>query len=139
MKIATSDTTHSESDFRYKFVTDVEFMGVLSDFASETRIEIDREGDQEEIAFRTQGERLALWTKTKVEIPVLKIYTPSEDIDLIVFKERMQEFCEIFPEIPAYLRESFEETPEELVSSANNPGDSEVLLTVFGNFQKEMS
>jgi hypothetical protein len=51
----------------------------------------------------------------------------------------MQEFYEVFPEIPAYLRESFEETPEELVASANNPGDSEVLLTVFGNFQKEMS
>jgi len=131
MKIATSDTTNTESDFRYKFVTDIEFMGVLSDFASETRIEVDREGDQEEIAFRTQGERLALWTKTRGESPVLKIYTPSEEIDLLKFKEKMEEFYSVFPEIPSYLGDAFAETLEEILKSATDSNDMVVLSTIL--------
>ena len=129
MKIATSND--SEADFRYKFLTDVEFYGVLSDFRSETRIEIDREDSTEEISFRTQGERLALWVKIEGEAPVLKIYTPSEDIDMIVFKEKVQEFYEVFPEIPAYLREGFSETPLELLESATNSGDQAVLAVIM--------
>jgi hypothetical protein len=129
MKIATSN--NSEADFRYKFVTDVEFYGVISDFGSETRIEVDREGDQEEIAFRTQGERLALWTKTRGESPVLKIYTPSEEIDLLKFKEKMEEFYSVFPEIPAYLKDAFSETPLEILESATNFGDQEVLAVIM--------
>ena len=129
MKIATSN--NSEADFRYKFLTDVEFYGVISDFGSETRIEVDREEDLEEISFRTQGERLALWTKTKDESPVLKIYTPSEDIDLIVFKEKIQEFYEVFPEIPAYLKDAFSETPLEILESATNSGDQSVLAVIM--------
>lgn len=131
MKIAISDENGEES-FRVKLLSGLPFFGVLLDSESSTKIEFDREDSCEEVAFRTQGERLALWIRINGEPPVLKVYSPSEDIDLDLFKNALGSFYKVFPELRGYFLEGFGSSLDEILSSADESEDRAVLASVFG-------
>lgn len=132
MKVATSREGSLE-DFRSKFVSeDSPFLGVLLDSDSATKIEVDRDKDREEISYRSQGERLAQWIKSGDEAPVLRIFTPSEDVDMALFNRKIQDFYRAAPEILSYLKDSFDESPEELMEIAEKPDDRDVIAVIFG-------
>jgi len=124
--------TANISDLRYNFKKETTpFLGVVAEQKSQTRVEIDRDDSREEISFRSQGERLAFWFRNAGESPVLQIFTPSEDVDMFLFHDRVAEIYKSFPELLAYLKDAFDETPEELLGFAARPEDRAVITAVF--------
>jgi len=132
MKIGTSKGG-SADDFRSGFTEEeAPFLGILLDSDSQTKIEVDRDETREEISFRTQGERIAYWVSSPEEPPALRIFTPSEGVDLDLFTDKIKDFYRSFPEIPAYLKGSFTQTSGQLLKSCENDRDMAVVAAILG-------
>ena len=130
MSILTSQSENEQ--LRYHFLAKTEpWLALIRDSESGTKVEICREGGSEEFLFRTQGELVASYKSEPDQDPLLQVYAPSPDVDLLLFAEKMKEIYEIFPELVVYLREGFSETPQELVALATNPGDRAVMTAIF--------
>lgn len=127
-------TTLAESnEFRFHFIDKTNpWVGSIREDKTETKIEVWRSGEEEEIAFRTQGELVALYVaKPEMETPLLHCYNPSPEIDLHAFHEACREIYEEIPEIAAYLRDGFTATPQEMLNFTAGPGDRAVLAAVL--------
>ncbi len=121
-----------ENEIRFNFLAKKDpWLALIRDSESGTKVEICREGGEEEILFRTQGELVASYRSEPDQDPLLQIFAPTPDVDLLLFSEKLKEIYGLFPELVVYLREGFSESPQELVSLATNPGDKAVMTAIF--------
>ena len=107
-----------------------EFHVVFSDRVTETRIEIERDENFEEISFRTQGERLALiviYNPVDGEDSKLLIYPASPEVDLKVFAMEISKFYEENPYLLQHVIRGFEH-----LEPSGSESDQEIFTIVMG-------
>ena len=114
-----------KESFHFHFVNHTTpWLGLIYDYESGTRIEVNREKENiEEALFRTQGELIASYRVEKDSEPFLQLYEPSPDVDLLLFAEKVKEIYSLIPQIPVYLRKGFSESPEELLEKVESLAD----------------
>jgi len=108
------------------------WIGLIWDTDTNTKIEVSRDAHGERIYFRTQGELVATYKDLENEDPLLQIFTPSADVDLALFSEKIREIYTIVSGISEKIRKSFVETPEELMDMATADADRVVIGIVMG-------
>ena len=130
MQVATTSTIE---DFRSGFVMGtVPFFGILYDDRTETRIEVNRTPDGEEVMdFRTQGERLLVYIKRPEENALVRIFEPNQSVDLFLFWEVIHGFYKEVPEISEYFRNGLEPGPEEVLQELEKQTDKVIFSVVM--------
>ena len=131
MIVATINTV---SQFRSDFsLGAVPFFGILYEDSTETRIEVQRSEDGTEIIdFRSQGERLAIFIKRTEEQGLVRLFEPSESVDLFTFWEKVHEFYLEVPEIPEYFKNVLDPGPEEVHQELEKQCDKIVFGIIMG-------
>jgi hypothetical protein len=133
MQVATTSTIE---DFRSGFVMGtVPFFGILNDDQTETRIEVSRNLEGEEVIdFRTQGERLLVYIKRPEENALVRIFEPSQNVDLFLFWEVIHGFYKEVPEISEYFWNRLGSGPEEVLQELEKQTDK-VIFSIATNLE----
>ena len=133
MQVATTSTIE---DFRSGFVMGtVPFFGILNDDQTETRIEVSRNLEGEEVIdFRTQGERLLVYIKRPEENALVRIFEPSQSVDLFLFWEVIHGFYKEVPEISEYFWNRLGSGPEEVLQELEKQTDK-VIFSIATNLE----
>ncbi len=113
----------------------VPFFGILNDDQTETRIEVSRNLEGEEVIdFRTQGERLLVYIKRPEENALVRIFEPSQNVDLFLFWEVIHGFYKEVPEISEYFWNRLGSGPEEVLQELEKQTDK-VIFSIATNLE----